>query len=159
MPADANSLAIAARAGNLLLKAGLPIATLPCAVAQMCLETGWFSNPGYDTYNNYSGIKYTTTTDDNGNRVQKNAVPAGGNPDNGVYGKGGGDYAKFNTPLDWAIDLVRILNDDGAANISDPTEYATQLKSEGYFQGPLTTYAATLSSIIDNHLADILPTG
>lgn len=119
---------------NLFNMAGFSDPGKKFALAQVLHETGEFTSKSKVAAlnNNYSGIMWI-----NKPGVQKNAVK--GSPYPSKEGKY--FYAKFNTPLDWAIDFKRVLMLKNkpllAANLTD---YVTRLHNNKYFTAPVKNY-------------------
>jgi len=135
------------KVGRLLLYTTFSPTQLPFMLAQVCFETGWFSNTGAIAYNNYSGIKYT----DSG--LQLNSTPSP------VMSPEGDPYAVFNTAKDWAIEYVRIISKgtNEPLQATNLTDYVNDLKANGYFTADTTTYLNGLQSILDNNISGLMP--
>lgn len=97
------------------------------AIAQMMLESDWFTSNVANTDNNFSGIKYL------GKSFQKATK--------GLHSPEGGNYAHYATFEDWARDFLRILslNTGGQGRPIDATtaaEYGNRLRANHYFTDP-----------------------
>jgi len=116
-------LADIARIKALLQRAGVPNNSLNYAIAQVMLESNLGKSNVAKINTNYSGIKWI-------NKPYQKATKGSKSPE-GDY------YAKFATPLDWAIDYRRILALDGpqGAPIKSDTidQFLTRLEANKYF--------------------------
>lgn len=116
-----------------LIQAGADPYKIGLYIAQVLFETGFFSSVQTlsSQYNNFSGIMYI-----NNPSKQLNASQASPMPGTGYY------YAAFNTPLDWAVDYLRILSirPGEPINADNVQSFAQALKDNGYFSDNLSTY-------------------
>lgn len=123
-----------------LLDAGLPSGKMKLSLAQVMLETGMFGSSSHiDTeLNNYSGIMWI-----NKPAVQKNASKGIPFPKR----EGNYFYARFQTPKDWAVDYLRILNRAPGYPLSaaSPADFAARLKKNGYYTSSEAAYAKNLA--------------
>ncbi len=116
---------------NALLSANIPLNYIKMIMAQSSFETGGFNDKKLNTLNNASGITFINNTGKQKNASKGTPLPAKENTN--LF------YAKFDTLKDWALDHWRIVKKrfEGVTSLKD---YATKLKSKGYFSGSLNDY-------------------
>ena len=112
---------------------GLPTTFINLAMLQLAHETGGFKSK-ISRVNNLSGIKYSV----NGYGRNSGILP----PKN----EGPTPYAAYDTLELWAKDYLRILKKSNAHRATSIEDFASRLKSKGYFTDTLSNYTKALKS-------------
>ena len=127
-----------------LKQAGFNDTQIKLALAQVAHETGFFDElrSPFARNTNYSGIMFINNPNRHKNAVRGSAFPSA----EGRY-----YYAKFDTPLDWAIDYKRILNlmpgkPIEQTNVSD---WVNGLVSNHYFTDTSGNYKRGMQNFYD----------
>jgi flagellum-specific peptidoglycan hydrolase FlgJ len=124
----------------LLKKNKVPDNIIPLLIAQIILESNWFSSNAYLKDNNPGGITW------NNNYLKRPGSSIGiKRPVNE-----GGNYVNFKNFNFAVIDYLRILNRDTGSGkpieAKDYIEYSKRLKANGYFASTLQSYIAGLKA-------------
>lgn len=136
---------------NALMQLGMGRSNANYSIAQIALETNDLNSHLIKDDNNLSGIMFI-----NKPGIQKNAVRGSKRP-----ASEGGNYARYNTVKDWAVDYIRILKSGpgqpyAATSLSD---FANRLAANGYWdvkRVPIPRYLAGLTRYYDKY---IIPKG
>lgn len=123
-----------------LKKNKVPSNAIPLMLAQIILESNWFTSNAYLKDNNPGGITWN-------NFYLKRPGASKGilRPKNE-----GGNYVHFDN-LDYAvIDYIRIINKSGPKgkpiDSTDYKDYSIRLKANGYFAAPLNDYIGAMKA-------------
>jgi len=129
---------------DILLKNKVNPTVIPFIIAQIILESGWYSSNTYLIDHNPGGI----TWNDN-YKMRPGASIGISRPANE-----GGHYVHFNNFDSAAKDYIRILSKQATVNhlgkpidAKNPLDYATRLKYNNYYKSALVNYANAISSI------------
>lgn len=122
------------------LKGIIPADVLPFSVSQALFESNYGNSSVARKDNNFSGITWINKT------YQKNATKGSAKPKS----EGGGYYAHFNRPSDWANDFVRILSvgKNQPIHANGLADYVNRLAANNYFKSSKTDYYNGLWNIL-----------
>ena len=105
-------------------------------VAQTALESGWGKSKLSKLYNNFGGIKGSGALLDTKEF------------ENGRYKKQKSSFKAYSSINEFADDYVKKLRDTFNAFSVDQKHFIANLKKNGYFTAPLSTYKAQIDNIV-----------
>ena len=124
---------------DLLMKNDVSPEVIPFILAQMILETGWFSSDAYKIDNNPAGVTW------NNNYKTRTGTTIG------IQRKEGGNYVHFDNYQNAVVDYIRILNRKSKPiEAKDINDFANRLAKNGYYEisrTPVAQYTKTLNSV------------
>ena len=123
-----------------LKKNKVPDNVIPFLIAQIILESNWFTSNAYLKDNNPGGITW------NNNYKKRTGASIG------IERREGGNYVHFDSFKSAVIDYLRILNKNAGAGkpieATTYTDYANRLKANNYFASNLNDYIGGLKAQI-----------
>lgn len=127
---------------NLLRDQGVNENIIPFCIAQLALESAYFTSTVYKLNNNPGGITWNDKYKNRPGASKGSLRPA----------NEGGNYVKFDTLKNAAIDYIRILSRKGSLGkpieATDINNFVDRLKANSYFgDGDATKYKTTIVSI------------